>query len=163
MWLPVESLVSSSQWENRKVFVVMLLSHRCSRVYLGAKRNMNLFLIVESSKLDTANYLTGKCNDVREHCMCNLWCWGDAVRYETGGGLSALLTPLPVGRSFSRWAPAFRFHLVKEGRVSWYVRALPRASLSCPCQAGRLCNGRMYVSVPFIQLWWGFWEGTAFM
>lgn len=44
---------------------------------------------------------------------------------------------------FSRWAPAFRFHLVKVGAVSWYIRAWPRAHPSCPCQAGQLCNGRM--------------------
>lgn len=44
---------------------------------------------------------------------------------------------------FSRWAPAFGFHLVKVGTVSWYIRAWPRAHPSCACQAGQLCNGRM--------------------
>lgn len=48
-----------------------------------------------------------------------------------------------TGPRFSRWAPAFRFHLEKVGTVSWYIRAWPRAHPSRPCQAGQLCNGRM--------------------
>lgn len=57
----------------------------------------------------------------------------------------AQLIPLPWGPRFSPWAPASRFHLVSEGRASRYVWAWPRASLSCPRQAGRLCNGRINV------------------
>lgn len=50
----------------------------------------------------SCQFVTAKSNNEWTHCMYNLWCRGDAVRYEIGGGLSAQLTPLPAGCSFSR-------------------------------------------------------------
>lgn len=80
---------------------------------------------------------------------------GDATRCKIGGGLSS---PLFFHRgSSSSWALAFGFHLLKAEWVSWYIWALPGASLVCSCQAGQLCNVRMYVCLrlPHSQLWQG--------